>query len=92
MWRLFQLFALRRGNGDMMKWLGQVTVHYRRMKDTWMDLLPRYEKDDPRYIAQVDELNHRRGLYMQPPLDLQDQTVLMTGTHQKRTNTRHCFR
>ena len=64
MWRLFQLFSLYRKSGDMLKWTTRMTVHEKRLKDAWMDLLPEYDASSDEYRQAVaannaDQLNTR---------------------------------
>ncbi len=39
LWRFFQLFRANRGNKDFLRWLGRLMVIFKRLKDSWMDLL-----------------------------------------------------
>ncbi len=53
LWRFFQLVRTHRGNTDFVKWIGRFTVAQKRLVDSWMDLMPESNKQDPKYLADI---------------------------------------
>ena len=40
LWRFYLLVRKRRGNMEMVDWIGEFSLLLKRLKDLWMDLLP----------------------------------------------------
>ena len=40
LWRFYQFTRARRGNIEMVKWIGKCSLLLKRLKDAWMDMLP----------------------------------------------------
>ena len=72
LWRFFQLLRCHRGQQDLLKWIGKLTVIRKRVQDAWMDLMPPFRQDAPDYLAEVARVNARRAgqnLDVVDPLD-----------------------
>ena len=57
-------FEQKRGNIEMVDWIGQVSLLLKRLKDSWMDLLPlsamTQEKRESHYQADMTQFNAER--------------------------------
>ena len=40
LWRFYQIFRARRGDIEMVKWIGKFLLLLKRLRDAWMDMLP----------------------------------------------------
>ena len=40
LWRLYQFTRARRGNIEMVKWIGKFSLLLKRLKGAWLDMLP----------------------------------------------------
>ena len=40
LWRFYQFIRARRGNIEMVKWIGKFSLLLKRLRDAWMDMLP----------------------------------------------------
>ena len=40
LWRFYQFTRARRGHVEMVKWIGKFSLLLKRLKDSWMDMLP----------------------------------------------------
>ena len=47
LWRFFQLMRSHRGQMDFVKWIGKFTVMQKRVLESWMDLIPTYDRSSP---------------------------------------------
>ena len=70
LFRSLQLFSLRRGNQEMIKWMARYLVTRKRVLDAWMDLLPKesYDQNQP-YLAGVAQMSVVRNQAGQPLID-----------------------
>ena len=64
LWSFDQFTRARRGNIEMVKWLGKISLLLKRSRDAWMDVLPvSTMSEEPRqtqYLADVTQLNEER--------------------------------
>ncbi len=61
LWRFFQLVRTHRGNMDFVKWIGRFTVSQKRLFESWMDLMPEYNKQSQKYLNEVMAESQRQG-------------------------------
>ena len=47
LWRFFQFLRFYRGQQDLLRWIGRLSVVRKRLQDSWMDLLPPTNDQDP---------------------------------------------
>ena len=56
-WRFYQFTLARRGNIEMVKWIGKSSLLLSRVRDAWMDMLPvsvmSQEQRENQYLADV---------------------------------------
>ena len=71
LWRFDQLTRARRGNVEMVKWIGQISLLLKRLKDSWMDMLPTLgeEQRQNQYLADVVQENAERQTRSETALD-----------------------
>ena len=64
LWRFYQFTRARRGNIEMVKWIGKFTLVLKRLKDSCMDMLPMStlteEQTQNQYLADVAQKNADR--------------------------------
>ena len=64
LWRFYEFNRARRGNIEMVKWIGNFSLMLKRMKDSWMDMLPMStlstEQRQNQYLADVAQVNADR--------------------------------
>ena len=64
LWRFYQFNRTRRGNIEMVKWTGKFSLLLRRLKVSWMDMLPMStlseEQRQNQYLADVAKENAGR--------------------------------
>ena len=63
-WRFIFFRRARRGNIEMVKWVGKFSLLLKRLRDAWMDMLPlsvmSQEQRDSQYLADVTPENIER--------------------------------
>ena len=74
LWRFHQFTRARRGNIEMVKWIGKFSLLLKRSKDAWMDMLLlstlSEERRQSQYLADVTQENverQRRSAEVQDP-------------------------
>ena len=64
LWRFYLLIRARRGNTEMVDWIGKFSLLLKRLNDSWMDLLPlsvmNQQQRESQYQADVTHLNAER--------------------------------
>ena len=64
LWRFYQFTRARRGNIEMVKWIGNFSLLLKRLRDAWMDMLPlstmSEERRQNQYLADVTQQNVER--------------------------------
>ena len=64
LWRFCQFTRARRGNIEMVKWIGKFSLLSKRFRDAWMDMLPlstvSEERRQNQYLADVTQENVER--------------------------------
>ena len=64
LWGFYRFVRARRGNIEMVKWIGRFTLLLKRLKNAWMDILPVFamsqEQADTQYRADVYRENVER--------------------------------
>ena len=64
LWRFYQFNRARRGNLEMVKWIGRFSLSLHRLRDAWMDNLPMSsmseEQRQGQYLADVAQENAER--------------------------------
>ena len=55
LWRFFQLFKAHRGQQDLLRWIGRMSVMKKRIQDAWMDLYKSSDANAPAYQAYLGE-------------------------------------
>ena len=64
LWRIYQFTRARRGNIEMVKWIGKFSLLLKRLRDAWMDMLPlstmSEERRQNQYLANVTQENVER--------------------------------
>ena len=62
--RFYQFTRARRGNIEMVQWIGKVSLLLKRLRDAWMDMSPLSTMSEERrqneYLADVTQLNEER--------------------------------
>ena len=57
LWRFYLFTRSRRGNIELVKWIGKFSLHLKRLRDVWMDMLPlsalSEEQRTNQYVADV---------------------------------------
>ena len=71
LWRFFQFLRFYRGQQDLLRWIGRLSVVRKRLQDSWMDLLPATNDQDPAFQADLIELNNQRLAAGEQPVDQQ---------------------
>ena len=68
-WRFYQFIRARRGDIEMVKWIGKFSLHLKRLRDAWMDMLPmsamsgeRRRNQYPADVTQESEERQRRNV------------------------------
>ena len=73
LWTLCQFTRARRGNVENVKWIGQISLLLKRLKDSWMDMLPMsalsVEQRQNQYLADVAQENAERQTRSETALD-----------------------
>ena len=63
-WRFYQFTRARRGNIEMVKWIGKFSLLLKRLRDAWMDVLPlsimSEERRQNQYLTDVPQENAER--------------------------------
>ena len=64
LWRFYLLIRARKGNIEMVDWIGKFSLLLKRLKDSWMDLLPlsamNQQQRESLYQAGMTHLNAER--------------------------------
>ena len=64
LWRLYRFSRAKRGNTEMVKWIGKFSLLLKRRRDARMDTLPvssmSQEQRETQYRADVNQLNEDR--------------------------------
>ena len=64
LWRSYQFTRARRGNVEMVKSIEKFSLHLKRFRDAWMDMLPLFimseERRQIQYLADVNQENEER--------------------------------
>ena len=59
LWRFHQINRSRRGSVEMVKWIGKFTLLLERLRDAWLDMLPRSAMSETQrqnqYLADVNQ-------------------------------------
>ena len=71
LWRFFQFLRCYRGQSDILRWIGRLSVVRKRLQDSWMDLLPQVDDNDPQFLQDLQEVHNRRAAAQQPQVDAQ---------------------
>ena len=62
--RFYPFIRARRGDIEMVKWLGKFSLLLKRRRDAWMDMLPvsamNQERRETKYLADVSQLHEER--------------------------------
>ena len=73
LWRFYQFIRTRRGNIEMVKWIGKFSLLLKRLKDSWMDMLPLFtmsqERRESQYLADVAQAHVERQTRNEEPLN-----------------------
>ena len=70
LWRFYPFTRARRGNIEMVKWIGKFSLLSKRLKDSWMDMLPMSEEQrQNQYLADVAQENAERLTRSETALD-----------------------
>ena len=73
LWRIYQFTRARRGNVEMVKWIGKLSLLLKRLKDSWMDMSPMSalskEQRLNQYLADVAQENAERQTRSKTALD-----------------------
>ena len=72
LWRFFQFLRCYRGQSDLLRWIGRLSVVRKRLQDSWMDLLAVVEENDLQFLQDLLEVNNRRANDQQVPIEAQD--------------------
>ena len=72
LWRFFQFLRFYRGQQDLLRWIGRLSVVRKRLQDSWMDLLPPTNDQDPVFQNDLLELNAQRAVAGELPVDPQE--------------------
>ena len=64
LWRFYQFTRARRGNIEMVNWIGKFSLLLKCLRDAWMDMLPlstmSEERRQNQYLADVTRENDER--------------------------------
>ena len=75
--RFYLIFRARRGNTEIVDWIGKFSLLLKRWKDSWMDMLPlssmTEQQRETQYQADMARLNAERTAREHPVLDTNDQ-------------------
>ena len=71
LWRFFQFIRFYRGNQDILRWIGRLTVVRKRLQDSWMDLLAPTNEQDPVFQQDLIDVNIERQANGQAVVDAQ---------------------
>ena len=53
LWRFYQFLRFYRGQQDLLRWIGRLSVVRKRLQDSWMDLLPPTNDQDPAFSKRL---------------------------------------
>ena len=74
LWIFYQFTRARRRHVDMVKWIGKCSLLLKRLKDSWMDMLPLSALSDEQrtnqYLADVAQENAERVTRGETALDM----------------------
>ena len=68
----FQFLRFYRGQQDLLRWIGRLSVVRKRLQDSWMDLLAPTNDQDPTFQNDLVELNNERGARGEAPVTAQE--------------------
>ena len=68
LWRLYQFLRFYRGQQDLLRWIGRLSVVRKRLQDSWMDLLPPTNDQDQAFQNDLVEANNQRMANGEPPV------------------------
>ena len=71
LWRFFQFLRFYRGQQDLLRWIGRLSVVRKRLQDSWMDLLTATNDQDPVFHQDLADLNVARQANGEQPVDAQ---------------------
>ena len=61
LWILFQFIRAKRGDIEMVKWIGKFSLLLKRLKDAWMDMLPMSSMNETRRQTQYQADEEREN-------------------------------
>ena len=83
LWRFFQLFKAYRGQQDMLRWIGRMSVLRKRLTESWMDLFEPADENNPAFLRDAAQAAVVNG-FAWPPQDDEMQLMLQDWNNAQR--------
>ena len=79
--RFYQFLRSYRGQQDLLRWIGRLSVVRKRVQDSWMDLLPVLNMQNQQFIDDLADVNAQQA---QAGLPLHDPAVAWLAWEERR--------